>query len=168
MADNSVLHHQSMEALAHIGERMQEVKHAPALQNSLHCSPQGIGNPVYTQLHSLHPSLITVIPQLTKWSSHCRQGPLHRNGGTDCSTVCVVSPITPPISHPPHLSPATHHTSHLPPTYHTTHLHPPHLPSPTHHTTDLVTMETNVPLGTLAIHPLGTFNFGRHPQCSLW
>ena len=32
-------------------------------------------------------ALSTVIPQLTKWSSHCRQGPLHRDGGTDCSTA---------------------------------------------------------------------------------
>ena len=121
---------------------MQEVKHVPTLQNCLHCSLQGIGNPVYIQLHSLHSALITVIPQLTKWSSHCRQGPLHRNGGTDCSMVGVVSPTTPPITHPPHLSPPTHHITHLPPT--TPPIpHPTHLPSPTHHTTDL-TLANNV------------------------
>ena len=28
----------------------------------------------------------TVIPQLTKWNSHSQQGPLYRDGGTDCST----------------------------------------------------------------------------------
>ena len=33
------------------------------------------------------PALSTVIPQLTEWGSHCRQVPLHRDGGTDCSTA---------------------------------------------------------------------------------
>ena len=33
------------------------------------------------------PALSAVIPQFTKWSSHCRQRPLHRDGGSDCSTA---------------------------------------------------------------------------------
>ena len=41
-------------------------------------------------------ALSTVIPQLTEWGSHCRQGPLHREGGTDCSRAryapCSVTP----------------------------------------------------------------------------
>ena len=32
------------------------------------------------------PALSTVIPQLTEWGSRCQQVPLHRDGGTDCST----------------------------------------------------------------------------------
>ena len=34
-----------------------------------------------------NPALSTVIPQLTEWGSHCRQGPLYRDGGTECSTA---------------------------------------------------------------------------------
>ena len=135
---------------------------------------------MYTQLHSIRPVLITVIPQLTKWSSHCQQEPLHRNGGTDCSTVGVVSPATPPISHSPHLSPPTYHTSHLPPTHHATHLPPTTPPIP--HTTDLTLANNVLPFlaimffsfqfgnhgdqcsfGDASPHTRGTLNFGRHP-----
>ena len=33
------------------------------------------------------PGPSTVVPQLTEWGSHCRQGPLYSDGGTDCSTA---------------------------------------------------------------------------------
>ena len=40
-----------------------------------------------SKLQLFSPVLSTIICQLTRWCSHCRQRPLHRDGGTDCSTA---------------------------------------------------------------------------------